>query len=297
MKVILAIVLALSALCAVSGRRLGETSSLNERDLMTDGDILSMLSSMGVDLDSLDFPALYERCCGEDTSACKCPVRNNEQYAEKWTTQCDTTLAYKAGVKEEPAATEAATDYASISTEKDYSMGEKGIFSMLEKMGVDLASLNYTDIYDRCCGADTEECKCPVRNNETYVEKWNASCNTTLAYKAGVTEAPEGWSMMSEYKDKMMDKASGMMSDGDFLAQFGMTEDTFDMVKLYETMFKKPFDYVAIADRCCSNNNLESPSKYMMDSSACGCPVRQQYQEKWDEQCEEVIVPGAEGMM
>ena len=47
----------------------------------------------------------------------------------------------------------------------------------------------YLSIYDRCCGEDLSECKCPVREKTWFgiKKKWDKKCDTTIQYKSSIT--------------------------------------------------------------------------------------------------------------
>lgn len=43
---------------------------------------------------------IHQRCCGDDLSECKCPVRENTWFGikKRWDKKCDTTITYKSSI-------------------------------------------------------------------------------------------------------------------------------------------------------------------------------------------------------
>ena len=185
------------------------------------------------------------------------------RFETRWDEKCESSVRPKA---EAQAAGEEVPSMA------DELMGkmEGGGFSM-EKFfsGKDK---NYTDVYMRCCGEDLSDCNCPVRLNETYAEKWENSCETKLAYKAGIKE---------------YDGSGATYGDMTGSSSFG------DMGMMMEKFFGKDKNYTDVYDRCCSTQEGLFATSYDEDVTSCNCPVRQKEElsEKWSTSCAEKIAP------
>lgn len=133
-----------------------------------------------------NYTDIYDRCCSspdktnaydtEEVSPCKCPVRETTQ-KEKWDEKCETKIAAKA-----------AGDY---DEEYDISGGNFDFGEMIDK----LATKNSTAVYMNCCESqeglpetmyddDVASCKCPVRQDGMFAEKWATKCTETYGPKA-----------------------------------------------------------------------------------------------------------------
>ena len=188
--------------------------------------------------------------------------------------------------------------------------GDFDMSSMMDLMGdadLDFAKImdtmmqpvNFTDIYDRCCGSNAtvmigttqydatngDSCNCPVRNVAPFEAKWDDKCITSVGPKAlmeinGESTPKTGMELFLEAMGgKMGDKMGGdfdfgSMMGGDMSGGFG---DAFG--EIMESIFG-PVDWVDIQQRCCSD-----------DISDCNCPVRNntKFLAKWEEQCETKI--------
>jgi len=185
--------------------------------------------------------------------------------------------------------------------------------------------VNFTDIYDRCCGSNVtilpgttqydstaadnttdSSCRCPVRNVFPFETKWDGKCVTSVGPKAlaeisGEATPKTGFELFMEAMGgKDMDKDMGSMMGGNFdfgslmggggddMGGFG---DAFG--DIMESFFG-PVDYIDIQDRCCPN--ASGDSAYDLDPSVCTCPVRNntKFLAKWDEQCDTKIAAKAQ---
>ena len=191
--------------------------------------------------------------------------------------------------------------------------GEFDMSSMMDLMGdadLDFAKImdtmmqpvNFTDIYDRCCGSNAtvmigttqydatngDSCNCPVRNVAPFEAKWDDKCITSVGPKAlmeikGESTPKTGMELFLEAMGgKVGDKMGGDFDFGSMMGGSGFDGDAFG--DLMESIFS-PVDWIDIQTRCCSD-----------DISECNCPVRNdtKFLAKWEEQCETKIATKAE---
>eukprot|EP00562_Extubocellulus_spinifer_P005366 CAMPEP_0178515350 /NCGR_PEP_ID=MMETSP0696-20121128/24511_1 /TAXON_ID=265572 /ORGANISM="Extubocellulus spinifer, Strain CCMP396" /LENGTH=331 /DNA_ID=CAMNT_0020145509 /DNA_START=91 /DNA_END=1086 /DNA_ORIENTATION=+ len=250
--------------------------------MMSGGKQFDMAKIMEAFSKDVNYTDLYDRCCSsldadmpssydmtkgadvpKEDKPCKCPIRESDKFVAKWDEKCESSVKPKADAQ---AAGEEVPTMAEQFMEK-FGEGGAGGFNM-EKFfsGKDK---NYTDIYMRCCGEDLSDCNCPVRQNETYAEKWEDSCETKLAYKAGIKEY------------------DGSGAGGYGGSSFG------GMGSMMEKFFGKSKNYTDIYDRCCTTQDGLFATSYDEDVASCKCPVRQNetFSEKWSTSCEEKIAP------
>ena len=115
----------------------------------------------------------------------------------------------------------------------------------------------YLDIYDRCCGEDLSECKCPVREKTWWglKNKWDKKCDTTILYKSSITAlalANDDFStLVSLLVDADLAKTLAKDSeDGEGYTVFAPTNDAFEKlgdVDLTEEQIKEVLLYHVVA--------------------------------------------------
>ena len=93
----------------------------------------------------------------------------------------------------------------------------------------------YLSIYDRCCGEDLEECKCPVRELTWWSikKKWEKKCDTTILYKSSITALALSIDDFSTLVHLLVDAdlASTLAKDsedGEGYTVFAPTNDAFE---------------------------------------------------------------------
>jgi len=289
---------------------------------------LSILDNLGIDFLSFNFTDVYERCCGENLSACNCPVRQNGTYAAKWEKSCNTSLAYKAGVKEVPEnfLSDVLNEFMDdmTATTPDGFLGGmigdflSGIMADMPDFGSDMPDVgSLGDILGLGDGSGTGtggSGSGPLGDILGQLLGGGGDGGGSLGDILGqitgggadggggglgdiLGQLTGGGSLgdLSEMDGGGSSTAKlpdfGSMGDGGMMGMFGSMED-FDLVQMYEQMFGKPFDYKAVAANCCKSNREGFPSKFDMDSSSCTCPMRKTMADVWEEQCEKVIIPG-----
>jgi len=109
----------------------------------------------------------------------------------------------------------------------------------------------YLSIYDRCCGEDLEECKCPVRELTWWgiKNKWDKKCDTTILYKSSITALALSIDDFSTLVEKLVDAdlASTLAKDSESgYTVFAPTNDAFEKlgdVELSEEQLKEVLLY------------------------------------------------------